>query len=290
MRNLNLKVQDQIQQDTTKPVDIYELYLGSQIAVDDNTLFFVASPDRLNFWDIEGTPQEFLPLGLQRSTVKHNIDLAVDYFNIALDNVDRAMSALIAATEFREKRVVLRTLFLDQKESPDDAILVFDGIIDKPVITEQSLNIQVVSRISLKLKTGRLYQLMCPWRFGGNYCGFSISATQSTGSVSAGSTQSLIIDPSRTEADNFWKHGIIEFTSGANVGAKRRITGYSLSSKEIGIDIVLFNTISIGDTFIIKQGCDKTLDWCKDTLANELNFGGFHTLPIELNEDIKEGE
>jgi len=284
MRDLSDEVIVKQSEESTRPVDIYDIYLGSQTAVDDNTLFFAVCPESVNFWDMEGTPQEYLPLGLARSPVKHNIDLAVDYFNVSYDNVDRAMSALIAGTDFRDKRVVLRTVFLDQLASPDDAILVFDGVMDKPVITQSSLQVQVVSRLNLKLKTGRLYQLMCPWKFGGARCAYDRTATKSTGSVTAGSTTSLIYDTSRTEADDYWKHGLIHFTSGDNNGVKRRITDYDLDLTVMSLDIVLENTPAVGDTYDIYRGCDKTLAWCKDTLSNQANFGGFHTLPVELEE------
>ena len=284
MRDLSQNVQDQQNTDATRPIDLYEVYLGSQTAVDDDTLFFVACPERINFFDTEGTPQTFLPLGLNRSSVKHNIDLAVDYFNVSFDNVDRAMSALIAETDFRNKRVVLRTIFLDDYGSNDDAILVFDGIMDKPTITETSFVVQVVSRLNLKNKTGRLYQLMCPWKFGGTRCTFNRTTTKSTGIVTSGATTSIIVDTSRTEANNYWKHGNIEITSGPLIGTKRRVTGYSFDSKQISLDIVLDSVPTAGVTYDIYRGCDKTLDWCKDTLSNQDNFGGFHTLPVEIDE------
>lgn len=284
MRDLNTALLTQKAANQTRPIDLYDIYFGSQTAVDDETLFFAACPETVHFWDLEETPQDYLPIGLKRSPVKHNMDLAVDYFNVSWDNVDRAFSGIIASTDFRNKRAVVRTVFLDQLESYDDAIMVFDGIMDKPAITESSLTVQVVSRINLKLKTGRLYQLMCSWKFGGTRCGYDRTTTKLTGAATAGSTTSIIYDTSRTEATNYWKHGLLEFTSGQNIGEKRRVTTYSLTTTQIALDIVLPYTPTVGDTYDIYRGCDKTLVWCKDTLANQLNFGGFHTLPVELSE------
>lgn len=285
MRDISTNVQEQKDADISRPIDLYEVYLGSQTAVDDNTIFFASHPDIVKFFDVESTPQDFLPIGIKRSAVKHNIDLAVDYFNITYDNVDRGMGALIAQTDFRNKRVILKTVFLDKLDSPDDATLIFDGVMDKPVITQNTFGVQVVSRLTLQNRTGRLYQLMCPWRFGQAHCAYPINTTKATGSVSAGSTSSLIIDVLRTEATDHWKHGVIHFTSGQNIGVKRRVTGYDFPTQEISIDIVLQYTPAVGDTYDIYQGCDKTLDWCT-RLVNTVNYGGFHTLPVEVPENL----
>ena len=284
MRDLSDAVQAEQASDNTRPINIYEIYLGSQTVVDDDTLFFAAHSDTIKFFDTEGTPQDFLPLGLRRSTIKHNMDLTVDYFNVTYDNVDRAMSALIADTDFRSKRVILRSIFLDSYGSNDDAVILFDGIMDKPVINESALTAQVVSRLNLKIKTGRLYQLMCPWTFGGTYCAYNRTGTSSTGTIGSGSTSSILVDTSRTEVNDYWKHGIIEITSGTLSGIKRRVTGYVLASGQMSVDIVFDSVPLTGVTYDIYRGCDKTISWCKDMLSNQLNFGGFHTLPVKLPE------
>ena len=286
MRDLNSDVQEQQASDTTRPVDIYQMHLGSQTAVDDDTLFFIAHPDRLVFWDTEDTRRLYIPLGIRRGPVKHNLELAVDYYNLQYDNVDRAMSALIAGTDFRNKRIVLRTLFLDQISSADDAILVFDGIIDKPAISGPSISLQVTSRINLKIRSGRLYQLMCQWQFGGTSCGYVRANTKKSGTIDTGSTRSIIIDSERTEATDYWKHGLLEITSGSLKGQKRRVTANNSGSGQLSLDFTLDSIPSHGVTYDIYRGCDKTLDWCKDELSNQANFGGFHTLPIETNEDL----
>jgi len=286
MRDLTQGVQDQQELDATRPVDVYEMYLGDQDNVDEDTLFFIAHPDKLRFWDTEGTLQDYIPLGVRRGPVRHNLELAVDYYNLAYDNVDRSMSALIAGTEFRGKRVVLRTVFLDQVESNDDAILLFDGIMDKPTMQGGTFSLQITSRMNLKIRSGRLYQLMCQWKFGSTECTYSRAGTKKSGTVETGSTTSVIVDSSRSEASDYWKHGLIEITSGDLKGQKRRVTAYNSDSDQISVDIT-FESVPIHDvTYDIYRGCDKTLDWCKDTLGNQANYGGFHTLPVETNEDL----
>ncbi len=284
MRDLSDNIILEKEQEKTRPIELYDIYLGSQTSVDDDTLFFAVCPERVSFWDIEDSPQLYLPIGISRSNIKHNMDLAIDYFNARLDNVNLALSALIASTDFRNKRVILRTVFLDKLSAPEDATILFDGVMDKPSISEKSMSVQVVSRLNLKKKTGRLYQLMCGWIFGGTYCTFDRTSTKVSSTVTSGSTTSIIQDSSRTEATDYFKHGLIEFTSGENNGEKRRVTGFTGS--QISVDIVLPYTPGIGDAFDLYQGCDKTLDWCHDKFVNRANFGGFHTLPVEDKENL----
>ena len=285
MRDLSTGVQEQQTTDFTKPVDIYEMYLGSQTLIDDDTIFFVSHPDRLNFWDTESTRQLYIPLGVRRGPVAHNMELSADYYNVAYDNVDRAMSALIAQTDFRGKRVVLRIVFLDQVSSEDDATMVFDGIMDSPNFYQGVFSLRVTSRINLKIRSGRLYQLMCQWVFGGDQCVFERLGSKKSGTVNAGSTSSVILDSSRTEVSDYWKHGLLEITSGVLKGQKRRVTQYSLDSRQISLDITFESVPGHGVTYDVYRGCDKTLGWCQ-SLGNEANFGGFHTLPVEVPENL----
>ncbi len=284
MRDLSSNITSEKELDITRPIDLYDIYLGSQTAVDDDTLFFAVCPETVSFWDIEDSPQSYIPLGIGRSPVKHNMDLSIDYFNAKLDNVDKAMGALIASTDFRNKRVILRTVFLNQLNNAEDATILFDGVMDKPSISESALIVQVVSNLNLKRKTGRLYQLMCGWIFGGTYCTINRDTNKISSTVESGSTTSIIVDSERTEITNYWKHGLIHFTSGNNNGVKRRVTAFS--SGQISMDIVLFNTPVAGDTFDLYQGCDKTLEWCNTYHSNRANFGGFHTLPVENAENL----
>lgn len=287
MRELSGNVISEKEQDQTRPVELYDIYLGSQTEVDSDTLFFAVCPETIHFWDMEDTPQDYLPIGIKRSQIKHNMDLAVDYFNAGIDNVNRAVGALIAGIDFRNKRVVLRSIFLDKLESPEDATMLFDGVIDKPSITENSMGIQVVSRLELKKKTGRLYQLMCGWIFGGSHCAFDRASTSAAGNVETNSTTSIIYDTTnRTEADDYWNDGVIVFSTGVNNRQKRRVTNFDNATGGIAMDIILPNTPAVGDNYTIYQGCDKTLSICNSRFSNRVNYGGFHTLPIENPENL----
>lgn len=100
-------------------------------------------------------------------------------------------------------------------------------------------------------------------------------------SVDAGSTTALIIDADRTEADNYWKRGWIMFLTGSNINCTRHILSSNQAAKSLALDYTLPNSPSAGDKYIIRRGCDKTLDSCENIFSNAVNYGGFHTIPLE---------
>lgn len=267
-----------------RPIELYDLYLGSQTAVDSDTKFFCGYPDTISFFDLEGSAQDYTPIAGKRGPVKHNMDMAVDFFNFTLDSVQITnLVALVAGTDFRDKRLVIRKVFLDELDEAADAVILFDGKMDRITISEKNFNVQVISKINLKIRTGRFFQLLCPWTFGGTYCAFVRSSTGvTTQTCDAGCTTSVIKDAARGEADNYWKDGYVQFTSGENDGVNRRVTASSQSANTFTLDVALDNAPEAGDTYDLYQGCDKLVSTCEDRFSNQANFGGFHTIPVEL--------
>lgn len=283
-RDLSTDVTTQKDAVQCRPIELYDFYLGSQSAVDANTHFFTSYIENISFFDLEENAQTYLPIAGKRTPIKTSMDMAVDQFNITLDAVDITdLIAMVAGIDFRDRRLVIRKVFLDELDEAADAVIIFDGKINRVTITEKQFNIQVISKINLKIKTGRFFQQLCPWTFGGAYCGFSRDTDKvSAQTCDVGCTTTTIKDAARSEEDNYWKHGQIEFTSGANDGVKRRVTASNQSGTTLTLDIALNNAPSPGDTYTLYRGCDKTLDWCENKLANDANFGGFHTIPVEL--------
>jgi hypothetical protein len=100
------------------------------------------------------------------------------------------------------------------------------------------------------------------------------------GAAESGSSTVKIIDTAnRGEADNYWKNGVIEFTSGNNTGERREVKDFTNSTAAIDIIIPLPHTPGVGDTYIIERGCDKNARTCQTKFDNWINFGAFTTLP-----------
>lgn len=75
--------------------------------------------------------------------------------------------------------------------------------------------------------------------------------------------------------------GKLTFTFGANSGATRAIksdsAGATTHTLEIGTPMAA--PLSVGDTFTLVAGCDKSFATCRSKFANTANFRGFPHMP-----------
>ena len=121
-----------------------------------------------------------------------------------------------------------------------------------------------------------LYSAGCRYDLGSTRCGIDLATYTTTSSVS-GVTDRDEFASGVGGADQLYRYGLVTWTSGNNSGLKMEVKTSS------GGNLVLFQKmpfeIQVGDGFSISQGCDKTLETCRDTYANVLNHGGFWYLP-----------
>lgn len=73
-----------------------------------------------------------------------------------------------------------------------------------------------------------------------------------TGTADAGSTATTIVDAERTEATtDYWQHGVVEMTSGANIGQSRRVTAFNFTTDTITVAPAFKSAVAAGDTYRI---------------------------------------
>ena len=266
-----------------KPVEIYDIYLDSE------TLHFAAHDENIAFYDPDGVEATYTALGLQRDVIKTSVDTQVDSVIVRLDNINRAMSTYLASNQFRGRKAVIRKIFMDISGTwnKDDDVYMFTGIMNKLSIGESVLEVEAVSRAgTFELEVPRRgYTLLCPWQFAASGCtDGNLTSSEllalTSGVADAGSTTSVVNDSARTEADDYWKYGQVEFTSGDNDGIERNVRA-STKDTNFTLDVALTTAPSAGDTYEIKRGCDKTITSCSG-LSNASAFGGFFTLPAEM--------
>jgi hypothetical protein len=204
------------------------------------------------------------------------------------------MSSYISTFEFRGRRMIIFRVYGDYLASYLDYVVLFDGLMDNPVISETSMKVTLKSRIgSLSLQTPRrMFDVGCNWRFGSDECGYGRISTGVSGCVVASGSTTVIYASGNVlgsgiyQANNYWKYGDIEMISGgATTGEKRGIvysSGVQIlglwNGTQLGLDYSLSSGVLTGQTFNIHKGCDKTQVWCSG-LSNLVNFGGFPTLP-----------
>ena len=282
MRDTSATVSGILQQSQIEPLEVYDIYL------DDQTLHFTAFDRDVSFFDPDGDAQTYTALGISRGEIQTTVETRVDACTIRLDNVNLAMSSYAGSNEFRGRRVTIRKIFADISGTwdVDDDVYLFSGIMDIPTIGEQIMEMRCVSRAgTFNVEAPkRSYTLSCPWKFAASGCTDGLSAATlyatASGTTDAGSTVSVINDTERTEADDYWNYGELEFTAGANDGVKRMVTD-SVKDTSVTLNRTLDTIPSAGDTYTIKRGCDKTITRCSG-LGNAAAFGGFFTLPTQM--------
>lgn len=276
-----IAIKNQVQH---KPVEIHDIYLGSQIVEDTNTLHFIGFYRSIIFFTYIGhIEQVYTSLYIQRTAIKKSSKGEIERISYRIDNVNKAMGAYAAAHDFRNKRVVTRLIFRDHIGSYLDAKIVFDGFIQSISFPEKRMEASCVPRIgSLSFETGWPYQIQCNAKFGDSYCTTNkeLAANKVTGSATGGTTTTLIDTVNLTQIDDYWNFGTVTFTSGNNNGISRKIIDFDNTTRKATLDYALDNAVIEGDAFVIYRGCDKTLTMCGTPYSNTDNYHGFHTIPL----------
>ena len=114
------------------------------------------------------------------------------------------------------------------------------------------------------------YSPTCRARLGDKRCKKDLTAFTVTGTVAGIDTSGLVInDPSRVEADNWFKYGWVEWLTGANTGRKQEIQASTTES--ITLTQRTPRPIAVGDTYKAVAGCDGSLDTCAVKFVNVIN-------------------
>ena len=123
----------------------------------------------------------------------------------------------------------------------------------------------------------RQFQPNCSWTFGDSNCTINRSALAMTYSVTAGST-AQIINCNATTGAGFYNQGVIKFTSGLNAGLSKTVKSWVPGQATLVSNMAAIP--SIGDTFTLTPGCDKTKTTCQNTYSNLIHFGGEPDVPV----------
>ena len=131
---------------------------------------------------------------------------------------------------------------------------------------------------------GRTFQATCDAALGDARCGVDLEATAFKGT---GAVVDLLRDRAFTASglgdftSGWFTFGTLEWTSGANTGRRTEALGHDVMD---GIAVLILleapvRSISEGDDFSIRAGCDKRMETCGAKFANIVNFRGFPHIP-----------
>jgi len=268
-RELTVDAETEAQSPENRPIELYEVYL------DQSTLYLTTHDQNVEFDD-----EVWIALGLQRSPIRTNVETRVDECTVSLDNVTRELSALIAQTEFVGRRMRIQKVFLDLLDDPMHAVVVFDGFMDEPVISQEVLRVTVRSRMdTLTVQTPRrTYRRLCNWKFGSPECGIDIASVTVSGTVDSVSQDGLTItDSDRNEAEGHFVDGVM------TIDGESRLVVAS-DEGEITLEYPFTEDVT-GKSYTLRRGCNKSYDEsCVARFNNGANFGGFVSVPTREQE------
>lgn len=131
----------------------------------------------------------------------------------------------------------------------------------------------------LQQNIGRVYTASCNADFGDARCGANKAIYTVTGSVTGVSSNRIFADSSRTEADHYFRYGLLTWTGGANSGLSMEVKAFLNAGGAFELQNEMPYNIIPGDAYSVYAGCDKTLATCKAKFSNVINFRGFPHVP-----------
>lgn len=100
-----------------------------------------------------------------------------------------------------------------------------------------------------------------------------------TGAVVAVTSNSVFTDTTRTEADNYFRYGLLTWTSGLNDGLSMEVKTWTLATHTFELVQAMPHAVAASDAYSVSAGCDKKPATCSGTFANKVNFRGFEDVP-----------
>jgi uncharacterized phage protein (TIGR02218 family) len=175
-------------------------------------------------------------------------------------------------------RVLLERVFMPTPgDTSPGAVHLFEGAVAG--VDPSSTRVKLGVKSELEKLTAQmpsyLYQPGCGHAVYSAGCGLSRIAKTVTGSAGVGATTTSV--PSALgQADGYFDLGVLAFTSGACVGARRAVKRWATGA--FGLALPLPAVPAPGDTFTVYPGCARTMAACQ-ALGNINRFRGYPFVP-----------
>ena len=224
---------------------------------------------------------DFLPeTGATGTALSSSADLSVDNADIEGALSADALSADdLAAGRYDGAEI---EIFRVNWAAPDQRLLLKKGVIGEVSRIGDAFRAELRGLSHhLDQTRGRVYQRLCDVNLGGPACGVDLDDPQfrTAGTVTAlADAQSFIGSGFAGFPDEWFAHGLLTWTSGANAGTAAHIKTQSAGGA-IALWLPAGGPIAIGDGFAATAGCDKRFATCKGKFSNAVNFRGFHLMP-----------
>lgn len=177
----------------------------------------------------------------------------------------------------------LETAWCSWKNPAYGKFVFYSGMLGEISWTEEGFKAEIASLMNnLAKNVGQVYTASCRHTLFGQsagagevgFCGVDPAAYSVTGSVASVDTPKWKFTMSALgKPDGYFSNGTITFTSGTSNGLTYQVKAHT--GNQVTLALPTAFVIATGTTFVLKAGCDKTLDTCKAKFNNVINFGGF---------------
>lgn len=174
----------------------------------------------------------------------------------------------------------MRIFFINHQD-PDQGILkLTSGYLGTAEIKEYGAKAEMMSLANaLQTEIGCKYSYKCRATWADEECGFNEDDFKVTGTVDTASDKKTFTDPDRDEAENYFKYGVVKFTSGDNEGWTREVKAF----KDGQFDLLFAFPFDIAedDEYEALPGCSNYPEDCKNKFGenNIANYRGEPFLP-----------
>lgn len=123
-----------------------------------------------------------------------------------------------------------------------------------------------------------VYSLTCRAGYGDEKCRMKFVWTKGIVSAGGSDPNRVFVASGLTESTGHYDLGVIQWISGRNTGLESEVFSFEAGGS-IRLGLPAGFDIGVGDSFRIRQDCDKTFATCKQK-GNVLNFRGEHLTPV----------
>ncbi len=140
-----------------------------------------------------------------------------------------------------------------------------DASVSEPTATLETRSLTQ----QLQSKTGQVTSPICRTSLGRPRCGVDLAPFTVTGTVTTvGDPKTEFNDLARTEADNYFAYGVIQWATGAANEDQRMEVKKNTSTGDITLSAPVRKPIEAGDPYIMHRGCNRLATTCKTVFNN----------------------
>jgi len=276
-REIPIVVQSWSQETMNRPIELYQAFL------DRETLRYAQSDVDVTFGG-----STWWAMGISRGEIRTSTELECDEVSVSIDNVNLGMADQIIATDFVARRLAIYKVRRGDVAS-GQAMVLFDGRMDEPVLDQSKLTLVVRSWLDgMHVSVPRrIFSSICNYQLYDQWCTASrnldwnvVTGTAVSGIHLPGATWTLWSDKLTWQAEGWWgPTGTLWMETGSNAGNAREVLVHHQNSGAVEVRMPFPFTINSGDIFRVERACAKTVSDCCSKFYNYPNYGGFPTIP-----------